>query len=122
MNSEGFFDTAANVARTEIAPRLANAPDKPFVLLACEAGSSGAAQEVANVLRRPVIAFQQRIAVGPPDLLKLSAPFPTAQGVSTPFALQKIPHLKGLTGVQGPKWYALGLEYEFADFTVFGPK
>lgn len=121
MNSKGFYDTAANVARTDIAPRLANVPDKPFVLLACQGGSSGAAQEVANVLRRPVVGFPHNIAVGHTDLLKLSAPFPTAQGVSTPFALQKIPHLKGLTGVQGPKWYALGLEYEFADFKLFRP-
>lgn len=122
MNSKGLYDTAANVARMDIAPRLANLdPNKPFVLLACQGGSSGAAQEVANVLRRPVIGFDENIFVNTVEWMKQSANFVSKEGVRTPLALQKIPHLEGLTGVQGPQWFAQGLEYEMATFQLYKP-
>ncbi|WP_256665296.1 RHS repeat domain-containing protein [Pseudomonas sp. SLFW] len=122
MNSKGLYDTAANVAKTDIAPLLVNMdPNRPFVLLACQGGSSGAAQEVANVLRRPVLGFHENIFVGTAKWMKQSANFVTKEGVRTPFALQQIPHLKGLTGVHGPHYFAHGVEYELASFQLYKP-
>lgn len=73
MNAKGIFEPAANVARKEIAPRLAGYENhRPLVLLVCEGGSSGAAQEVANVLRRPVIAFDAKFSMqGPKNVRSL---------------------------------------------------
>jgi RHS repeat-associated protein len=122
MNSRGFYDTAANVAQLDIAPHLVNMdPNRPFVLLACQGGSSGAAQEVANVLRRPVVGFHENIYVGTVEWMKQSANFVTKEGVRTPLALQQIPHLKGLTGVHGPHYFAHGVEYELASFQLYKP-
>ncbi|WP_411565073.1 RHS repeat-associated core domain-containing protein [Pseudomonas shirazensis] len=69
MTGTGTFDSAKNVALDEIAPRLntlpayANRPNKPVVLLACKAGKTGAAQEVANTLKRPVIAYDELVSL-----------------------------------------------------------
>jgi RHS repeat-associated protein len=58
LNRLGEWDSATNVARQDIAPFLVGQPeDKPLMLLACYSGKSGAAQEVANALGRPVIGF-----------------------------------------------------------------
>lgn len=122
LNSQGWYDTAANVAKQDIAPRLANVDQRsPLVLLACEGGSSGAAQEVANALRRPVIGYHRTIYTNTPEMMKRSANFVTKEGVRTPFALQKIPHMEGLSGVQGPRYFAHGIEYELATFQGYAP-
>lgn len=60
MDTTGAMRSAAEVAEMDIAPRLASLnrrADEPLVLIACYSGRSGAAQEVANTLRRPVIGF-----------------------------------------------------------------
>jgi len=66
----GELIPARLVAEHEIIPLLQQAisdrniythPDTPLLLVACAAGSSGAALEVANVIRRPVAAFLQGI-------------------------------------------------------------
>ncbi|MFK3776540.1 hypothetical protein, partial [Pseudomonas sp. NPDC089406] len=79
MNSNGEMVPADVFARDELAPRLnqlsdyASDPNKPVVLLACRAGSMGAAQTVSSTLRRPVIAYAQPIRVpGPSEIRRLS--------------------------------------------------
>jgi RHS repeat-associated protein len=64
MNAQGNADSAINVATHLIAPRLAamGYPEgQKIVLLACWAGKTGAAQNVANVLKRPVEAYRSKI-------------------------------------------------------------
>lgn len=64
MNAHGSADSAINVATDLIAPRLAamGYPDgQKIVLLACWAGKTGAAQNVANVLKRPVEAYRSKV-------------------------------------------------------------
>ncbi|MFK3776534.1 hypothetical protein, partial [Pseudomonas sp. NPDC089406] len=67
MNSHGHHVTGGVLAQEEIAPRLnrlasyRDNPDKPVLLLACYAGSSGAAQSAADTLRRPVVAYAHSI-------------------------------------------------------------
>lgn len=57
ISSAGDSRPAALVAEMDIAPRLADYPqNQPLHLFSCYAGQSGAAQEVANVLQRPVVA------------------------------------------------------------------
>ncbi|MBI6952280.1 MULTISPECIES: RHS repeat-associated core domain-containing protein [unclassified Pseudomonas] len=66
-NEFGHLRAAEKVARKEIAPRLMGIkayrkdPNKPLVLLACYAGSTGAAQIVADTLHRPVIAYMRKL-------------------------------------------------------------
>ncbi len=72
MNSAGQMRPAAEVAYMEIAPALRDmgyAQDKGFVLLACAAGKSGAAQNVANSLNRTVSAYSSNITVAPMRLM-----------------------------------------------------
>ncbi|MFK3775667.1 RHS repeat-associated core domain-containing protein, partial [Pseudomonas sp. NPDC089406] len=67
LNTHGKRVTGAVLAQDDIAPRLnqlpnyTNDPDKPLLLLACHAGSSGAAQSVADTLRRPVYAYAYKV-------------------------------------------------------------
>lgn len=64
MNAQGKADSAINVATDLIAPRLTAMgypADQKIVLLACWAGKTGAAQNVANVLKRPVEAYSSKI-------------------------------------------------------------
>ncbi|WP_442112380.1 RHS repeat domain-containing protein [Pseudomonas sp. NUPR-001] len=67
MNSKGVYVTAQDFALQEIAPRTSRSlayfwrPKKPILLLACEAGKNGAAQSVANTLKRRVIAYGDNI-------------------------------------------------------------
>jgi len=66
MNASGKADSAANIAADLIAPRLtamAYPADQKIVLLACWAGRTGAAQQVANTLRRPVEAYSSKISL-----------------------------------------------------------
>lgn len=70
MDSSGKMKSASKVALNDIAPRLntLNYPaGKPIILLACSGGKSGAAQKVANTLRRPVQGYQRTIHVDPPS-------------------------------------------------------
>ncbi|SEJ13165.1 RHS repeat-associated core domain-containing protein [Pseudomonas sp. NFR16] len=91
MNAKGVFEPAANVAKREIAPRLANQEThRPLVLLACEGGSSGAAQEVANVLRRPVIGYDEVIHVLDPSYIRSFRYEHTRNGIMTNFPLKKL--------------------------------
>ncbi|WP_422403642.1 RHS repeat domain-containing protein [Pseudomonas sp. GZD-209] len=64
MNAQGQADDAANIARNLIAPRLAEMgypAEQKIVLLTCWGGKSGAAQKIANELRRPVEAYSQKL-------------------------------------------------------------
>jgi len=72
MNTSGRMVPAREVAETVIAPRVAkmNLPkDEPILLLACHGGKSGAAQEVANVLGRPVKGASRKIYVKDPKTM-----------------------------------------------------
>lgn len=66
MNAQGQADDAVNVARNLIAPRLAEMgypADQKLVLLTCWGGKSGAAQTLANELRRPVEGYSQALYI-----------------------------------------------------------
>ncbi|TDV55760.1 RHS repeat-associated protein [Pseudomonas graminis] len=72
MNSAGQMRPAAEVAHMDIAPALrdmGHPQGKGFVLLACAAGKSGAAQNVANSLNRTVSAYPSNITVAPLRLM-----------------------------------------------------
>lgn len=64
MNQKGEMVPAKDVTRKEIAPRLRGLGSygkdskKPIYLFACSAGASGAAQQVADELGRPVISYK----------------------------------------------------------------
>ncbi|MEG1040366.1 MAG: RHS repeat-associated core domain-containing protein, partial [Pseudomonas sp.] len=72
MNSKGVLINAKEFALQEIAPRTSRSlayfwrPNKPILLLACKAGANGAAQTVANTLKRPVIAYNDNILMKHP--------------------------------------------------------
>lgn len=122
LNAQGVFESAAIVARREIAPRLASyAQHRPLVLLACEGGSSGAAQQVANVLRRQVIGFDEVIYIYQPRLMNAFENQATAAGIATNFPLQQIPFLKRLgRGKSQP--YTAGKNMEPATYKIYEPK
>ncbi|NIE77253.1 RHS repeat-associated core domain-containing protein [Pantoea sp. Ap-967] len=77
MNQRGQTSSAKTVARDEIAPRLRGMPayrddpHKPLYLIACEAGSSGAAQAVADTLGRPVFAYKTKIHAPDQDFINI---------------------------------------------------
>jgi len=97
LNAKGVFEPAANVARKEIAPRLGGySRHSPLVLLACEGGSSGAAQQVANVLRRPVIGYDKTIYLGHPSRTAKMIHHQARWGLNTSLPTQKVPYLKRL--------------------------
>lgn len=100
MNSAGKMRPASEVARMDIAPALSNIgypDDKGIILLACGAGKSGAAQNVANSLNRTVSAYDETILVSHP---KMSSVIEIGKkGTSLP--LSKIPWLKRMRGVRG---------------------
>lgn len=115
MNAKGIFEPAANVAKREIAPRLAEyEAHRPLVLLACEGGSSGAAQEIANVLRRPVIGYDEVIYVGGPSHIGSFGYHQTRTGIVTTLPLKR---LKGGRD-QG---FHLGPNYGFATPRTYSP-
>jgi RHS repeat-associated protein len=78
MNSRGQVASAADVAAFDIKPLLdgmqpAYPPGKPVVLIACYGSESGAAQEIADILRRPVIGYTGSIvAEAAKDMNKVS--------------------------------------------------
>jgi hypothetical protein len=74
MDASGTMRNATDVAREDIAPRLAQLnpplpPDQPITLIACFAGKSGAAQKVADELQRPVFASRRVLSVLHPSLM-----------------------------------------------------
>ena len=105
MNAEGFYQSAAKVARREIAPRMTGYADgAPLVLLACRGGSSGAAQSVANVLRRPIVGFKKDIYVGSPWEMNrwASTQRKTGNDTWTNLPYQKVNFLKRFRRQSGP--------------------
>lgn len=121
LNANGVFESAGTVAKREIMPRLVGYENhRPLVLLACEAGSSGAAQQVANVLRRPVIAFDEIIYVGQTGELQWFFHTAGRHGIDTSLPLQKIPFLKRLVGARGPG-YSKGQKFDLATPGVYLP-
>lgn len=69
MNSKGAFRPAKEVAlEIEAWLKKIDFPEgEPFILLACNGGSSGAATKVANVTKRTVISFKKTILVDTTD-------------------------------------------------------
>lgn len=75
MDSSGKMSSAARVATKDILPQINSlAPDypadKPILLIACWGGRYGAAQKVANVLKRPVVSFQHTVEVTTPKFME----------------------------------------------------
>ena len=71
MSSKGVMRTATHVAKRDIQPLIdamspAYPQGRPVVLAACWGGRSGAAQDVANVLKRPVIGYKHTIELFDP--------------------------------------------------------
>ncbi|MFJ3523590.1 RHS repeat domain-containing protein [Pseudomonas sp. NPDC090203] len=121
LNAQGIFEPAANVARREIAPRLAGyAADRPLVLLACEGGSSGAAQAMANVLRRPVIGYDKAIYVGTIARLNALTNYASPLGIHTSLPLQKMGFFKRLSSAPRER-FAAGDKFERATWRIFNP-
>ncbi|MEN8639188.1 RHS repeat-associated core domain-containing protein [Pseudomonas sichuanensis] len=99
MNSSGKMVDPVQLAIAEIAPRLKGVnPAVPFFLQACEGGSNGAAQKLANVLQRPVYGYDKVIALH--DIGITHAARRTSQLTSTP--IQKISWWRRLLGEKGP--------------------
>ncbi|MEB0042287.1 MULTISPECIES: RHS repeat-associated core domain-containing protein [unclassified Pseudomonas] len=64
LSASGKYTSATKVAVRDIAPELtamSYPTDKPLILAACWGGRSGAAQEVANVIKRDVIGYKHTI-------------------------------------------------------------
>jgi hypothetical protein len=80
MDSTGKFTSASEVAVKDILPRLnaMNPPlaaDKPLLLVACWGGRYGAAQKVADILKRPVISYRHTVTIRDARLMNvLSVP------------------------------------------------
>lgn len=79
MSSKGVLRTATHVAKKDIKPMIdAMSPgypsDKPIILAACWGGRSGAAQQVANVLKRPVIGYRHVIEMWEPSTMTTFRP------------------------------------------------
>ena len=103
MNSRGQYKSAMEVALHDIAPRLQHAnypPGMEFILLACEGGSSGAAQKVAKALNRPVEGFDKVISVKHPSLMQLTNFSQSHQQTNIP--THKIGLWERMKGVKGP--------------------
>jgi RHS repeat-associated protein len=120
LNAKGVYEPAANVARREIAPRLGGyAKHSPLVLLACEGGASGAAQQVANVLRRPVIGYDKVIYLSDPSRTAKMIHHQARWGLNTSLPVQKVPFLK--------RWWreahgGAGEKFELATWRYYYPK
>ncbi|NIF17050.1 RHS repeat-associated core domain-containing protein [Pantoea sp. Cy-639] len=99
MNAEGKMVDPLRVAIQEIAPRLKGIDTRePLLLLACEGGRSGAAQQLANHLQRPIYGYDNVIGVG--DLRNVQSLFLTNSHTTAP--TQRIPFMRRLLGNQGP--------------------
>ncbi len=76
MNAHGKADSALNIANNLIGPRLTAIgypANREIVLLACWGGKSGAAQTIADALKRPVQAFGTKIYLPSSATLQLPA-------------------------------------------------
>ncbi|MGV2834652.1 RHS repeat-associated core domain-containing protein [Pseudomonas shirazensis] len=106
VNSSGKLQKAAKVARDDIATRLNSMPDyladpdKPIVLIACHGANSGAAQKVANVLRRPVKAFDDVVLV--PSIDDLNKPLKFTKNFQNSNALYQNSSTIGITPFPAP--------------------
>ncbi|MFY1664817.1 RHS repeat domain-containing protein [Pseudomonas sp. Pseu.R1] len=122
MNANGVFEDAANIARQEIAPRLAGyASDRPLVLLACEGGRSGAAQQVADVVRRPVIGFDKVIHLHAPHLMTRFGYGAVGKVIETNFPLQRVSFWKQFK-ISRQLPYDMGRNYELATYKFYYPQ
>jgi RHS repeat-associated protein len=68
MDASGKYRSATTVATKDIRPWLDTLPyreGEPIILIACWGGKSGAAQKVANVIRRPVFSFDHTVVIQP---------------------------------------------------------
>nr|WP_314488140.1 RHS repeat-associated core domain-containing protein [uncultured Pseudomonas sp.] len=116
MNTQGLADKAANVARSVLVPRLAEMgyePGRKVVLLSCWGGRSGAAQSIANVLGRPVEAYDEMLFIrGVASLQTARSVGPTLQSTNVPM-------------YQAPLWSRWFDKAHFADtdkFRLAAPK
>jgi RHS repeat-associated protein len=108
MNAQGRMENARQVALREIAPRhqqLGTPNGQPMVLLACEGGRSGAAQQLADVLRRPVYGYDNVIYVMRASFMKS-----VDTGAAFNIPLQRTPWWRRLAGTQSPSARMPGFE------------
>ncbi|TDF78802.1 RHS repeat-associated core domain-containing protein, partial [Pseudomonas sp. H9] len=100
MSVSGRFEDAESVANSSIRPWLEGIdyPEgKEIVLLACHGGGSGAAQKVANTLRRPVEAFDRAIYLDDPRYMqRINISF--TNSTSNNFPAEKVPYIDRLLG------------------------
>lgn len=94
MNASGKMQSASTVAKNDIAPRLVQlsrplADKEPIILIACYAGKSGAAQQVANVIKHPVFADDTILTIYQPNFIKKiatqTAQFPTGNFIKSQY-------------------------------------
>lgn len=119
MNSRGVMTSARAVAQQDILPELQTLTrsypqNEPLMLIACWGGKSGAAQEVANVLRRPVIGFNRKVWISQPSAMQKIYPTNPNGNLGNLLTHQRtnqfgrvMNHLKGRenTIVAKQKWY-----------------
>ncbi|MFA1029151.1 hypothetical protein ALP10_04333 [Pseudomonas syringae pv. helianthi] len=90
MNAEGVGDSARNVARNLIAPQLdaiGYPANQKIVLLSCWGAENGAAQTVANVLKRPVQAYAGKVYPGTIATMQIPlSTYRTMQGTTAPLS------------------------------------
>ncbi|MDF9617539.1 RHS repeat-associated core domain-containing protein [Pseudomonas entomophila] len=116
MNARGKMVDPVRLAVKEIAPRLQGVdPAEPLFLVACEGGSSGAAQRLADILRRPVYGYDKVIAVYD---LKPSQTF-AHSNVWTTAPTQRIPFMRRLMGERSA--FSDHPEYEHATGRFYHP-
>lgn len=117
MNSKGKMVDPLEVTLKEIAPRLGDVDaNVPLFLLACEGGKSGAAQRVADVLRRPVYGYDKVITLY--DITTVQR-F-TRQGFAPTVPMQKISRWRRFLGETGP--FKHHPSYEDATGKIYHPR
>jgi len=115
-NSKGVFRPAEEVAleaeswlRTIDYP-----PGEPFILLACNGGSSGAAAKIAKVTKRAVISFKKTILVDTGDSSQLFRHTPRT--TNHPLALRSFKKI-----LTQPPPYSNHFFYEAAEMEIYTP-
>jgi len=76
MNLQGKMKDATTVALRDIGPtieamQIPPPANQPIILAACWGGRSGAAQKVANAIRRPVVGFDHIVQTSHPQAMKM---------------------------------------------------
>lgn len=108
MNAQGQMENARRIALREIAPRqlqLGTPANQPMVLLACFGGRSGAAQQLADVLQRPVYGYDNVIYVVRASFMRN---LDSAGGFNIP--LQRVPWWRRANAGPGPNPSMPGFE------------